>query len=281
MIKVLKPGFYTSVQDAGRTGYRDMGVPVSGAMDLFSATLANRLLNNDDNAAVLETTMTGPDLEFTEPTHIVVTGAEMQPAVNDAKIPYNRVIKINSGDVLSFGKLQRGFRAYLGIKDGFKTEKVLGSRSLYIPVTQTARIVEGNTLPYQPYEGDIENLIEIKIDNEFLFDTHIEVFPGPEYELLPEADKERIRTATFTVSPQNNRMAYQLKEQLLPNDFGIITSATLPGTVQLTPSGKMIVLMKDCQTTGGYPRILQLTEKSVSVLGQKKVGDTIDIRLRG
>lgn len=275
MIKVAKPGFYTSVQDTGRTGYRDMGVPVSGAMDAFSAVLANRLLNNDDNAAVLEITMTGPSLEFTAATHIVLTGAKMNPVVNDVDMPYNRVIKIAPGDVLSFGKLQKGFRAYLGLKGGLKTEPVLKSRSLYTPVTPSARILEGNTLPYEPFTGDIENLIEIKIDNEFLFDTRIEVYPGPEYGLLPKADIARLNTTGFTISAQNNRMAYQLEERLSPNDLSIITSATLPGTVQLTPSGKMIVLMKDCQTTGGYPRILQLTERSISVLAQKKAGDTI------
>lgn len=281
MIKVLKPGFYTSVQDTGRAGYRKMGVPVSGAMDAFSAVLANRLLNNDDNAAVVEMTMTGPTLEFTEPTHIVITGAEMKPAVNDEQIPHNRVVKIKPGDVLSFGKLQRGFRAYLGIKKGVRIEEVLGSRSLYMPVTKTARIVEGNTLPYKPFNGDIENLIEIKVDNEFLFDSHIDAHPGPEYGLLTEADKERIQTVEFKISPQNNRMAYQLEEHLSDNDLGIITSATLPGTVQLTPSGKMIVLMRDCQTTGGYPRILQFTERSVSVLAQKRTGETINIRVPG
>lgn len=279
MIKVLKPGFYTSIQDTGRAGYRKMGVPVSGAMDAFSAVLANRLLNNDDNAAVVEMTMTGPTLEFTEPTHIVITGAEMRPAVNDEEIPHNRVVKIKPGDVLSFGKLQRGFRAYLGIKEGIKTEKILDSRSLYVPVTKAARITEGKTLPYKSFRGDIENLIEIKIDNEFLFGSEVEAGPGPEYELLTEEDKERIKTAEFTISAQNDRMAYQLEERLSANDFGIITSATLPGTVQFTPSGKMIVLMRDCQTTGGYPRILQFGERSVSVLAQKKAGDSVKIEM--
>ncbi|MGS2761481.1 5-oxoprolinase subunit C family protein [Sinomicrobium sp. M5D2P9] len=279
MIKVLKPGFYTSVQDSGRTGYRHMGVPVSGTMDVFSAVLANRLLNNDDDAAVVEMTMTGPVLEFSEPTHIVVTGAEMQPLLNKTEIPYNRVVRVKSGDVLSFGKLHRGIRAYLGIKGGIKTDKILHSRSFYVPVTKTARIGEGGTLPYEPFEGDIENLIEIKIDNDFLFESRLKVCPGPEYKLLSEADRKRLESSVFTVSKQNNRMAYQLEERLSPNDFNIITSATIPGTVQLTPSGKMIVLMRDCQTTGGYPRILQLTERSISVLAQKRSGERVDLQV--
>ncbi|RNL91428.1 biotin-dependent carboxyltransferase [Sinomicrobium pectinilyticum] len=279
MIKVLKPGFYTSVQDTGRTGYRHMGVPVSGAMDIFSAVLANRLLNNEDDTAIVEITMTGPVLEFSEPTHIVITGAEMQPSLNKTEIPYNRVVRIKAGDVLSFGKLQKGIRSYLGIKGGIKTDKVLHSRSLYVPVTKTARIQEGSTLPYEPFKGDIENLIEIKIDNDFLFDSLIKVCPGPEYDTLSENDRKRLENAAFTVSAQNNRMAYQLEERLSSNDFSIITSATIPGTVQLTPSGKMIVLMRDCQTTGGYPRILQLTEKSTSVLAQKRSGERVDLQV--
>ena len=116
MIKIRKPGFFTTVQDTGRTGYRDNGVPVSGAMDMFSAVLANRLLDNRDKAAVLEIAMTGPVLEFSEPTHIVMTGAAMHADVNGTAIPHNRVVKIKPGDILSFGKVEKGIRTYIGVK---------------------------------------------------------------------------------------------------------------------------------------------------------------------
>lgn len=279
MIKIRKPGFFTTVQDTGRTGYRDNGVPVSGAMDMFSAVLANRLLDNRDKAAVLEIAMTGPVLEFSEPTHIVMTGAAMHADVNGTAIPHNRVVKIKPGDILSFGKVEKGIRTYIGVKGGIKTKKVLHSRSYFVPVTEGGRVAVEQTLEYPAFEGDIENLIEIKIDNDFLFEQEVRAYPGPEFGLLSAEDQDRLEQGSFTVSAQNNRMAYQLEERLSPNEFGIITSATLPGTVQLTPSGKLIVLMRDCQTTGGYPRILQFSERSISVLAQKRAGEEIKLNI--
>ena len=274
MIKVLAPGLFTTVQDTGRFGYRNKGVPVSGAMDSFSAILANRLLNNDDGAALLEITMTGPELEFTAPTHIVITGARIRPAINQTLIPNNRVIRIHPGDVLSFGKPERGIRAYMAIKGGFGTPVVLKSRSLYFPVTAYDHLKKGQELGHEAFEGTVDELIEIKVNNDFLFGSSIPVYPGPEYDMLNAEEKEMLGRG-FSVSTLNNRMAYQLEEQLPPNDYGIITSGTLPGTVQLTPSGRLIVLMKDCQTTGGYPRILQLSEQGICALAQKKYGDRI------
>jgi allophanate hydrolase subunit 2 len=97
----------------------------------------------------------------------------------------------------------------------------------------------------------------------------IDVLKGPEFEMLSKTQKDALFSKPFIVSKNNNRMAYQLTETLSNNLDSIITSSVLPGTVQLTPSGKLIVLMRDCQTTGGYPRILQLKESSINVLAQK------------
>ena len=112
----------------------------------------------------------------------------------------------------------------------------------------------------------------------FLSSKTIEVQKGPEFDLLNQSQLTQLFAEPFTVSKENNRMAYQLNEYLDGHTMKMLTSATLPGTVQLTPAGRLIILMKDGQTTGGYPRILQLTNTSICVLAQKKFGDTIKFK---
>ena len=119
----------------------------------------------------------------------------------------------------------------------------------------------------------------LKFNSSVLTSGIIEVFKGPEYELLTIEQQIKLQDEEFTISNLYDRMAYQIGE-LLPNHLkSIITSPVLPGTVQLTPSGNIIILMRDCQTTGGYPRIFQLKENSINVLAQKYQGNTIRFRL--
>ncbi|NDV43025.1 biotin-dependent carboxyltransferase family protein [Flagellimonas sediminis] len=278
MLKVLKSGFFVTIQDLGRYGYRDIGVPVSGAMDADSVKKANLLLGNDPNAAVMEITMTGPTLQFDEPTFICLSGAHISATVNNRPIENYQVVQVTKGDILSYGKLQNGFRAYLAIKGGFQTEKVLGSRSQFVPVTKTKRLKDGEEVPYIKNISFKPLISEVKIDDHFL-ENHLDVYKGPEFELLSDMQLSGIFTKTFTVSKENNRMAYQLSELIESHSHSMLTSGTLPGTVQLTPAGRLIILMKDGQTTGGYPRILQLSEESICTLAQKKLGDKFSFKL--
>ncbi|MCG2461789.1 biotin-dependent carboxyltransferase family protein [Flavobacteriaceae bacterium F89] len=278
MLKLLKSGLYTTVQDAGRFGYRHKGVPVAGVMDSFAAQKVNMLLENQPEAAVLEITMTGPTLEFEEDTYIALGGADMSVGLNNIPIHNYTVYKIKSGDTLSYLKLNYGFRGYLAIKDGFKSEVVLGSRSLFKPVTSVNRLKDNDQLLYTVYKSFQPKIQKLKVDS-FLDDEVLEVDKGPEFDLLNDKHLEGLFNKEFTVAPENNRMAYQLNESIPGHEISILTSATLPGTVQLTPSGKLIILMKDGQTTGGYPRILQLSEKAINILAQKKAGDIISLKL--
>lgn len=278
MLKVLKSGFYTSVQDLGRFHYRNKGVPVSGVMDQMSVFKANSLLENDSSAAVLEITMTGPTLVFEEETYIVLAGAEMAVTLNNEPIQNYKVYQIDVGDILSYGRMDRGFRSYLAVKDGFKTKKVLGSRSFFKPITSENRIKDGDIIHFDYNKLFKPKISEIKVDS-FLRNTFIEVYKAPEFDLLNDRQLEEIFSKDFTVAKENNRMAYQLKEQIPGHDITMLTSATIPGTVQLTPSGKLIVLMKDGQTTGGYLRILQLSDMAISILAQKREGNNISFKL--
>lgn len=274
MIKVLKPGFFTTVQDSGRLGYRDKGVPVSGVMDAISAKRINTLLENEPDDALLEITMTGPTLQFEMDTFICIGGALFSATVNDHPIENFEVHKINKGDVLSYGRLLKGFRGYLGIKGGIKTHKVLGSQSFYHPITDQASLIEHIEVDYDSFPDFNPKISRAKMDT-VLEQQQLQVEKGPEYGLLSAEQSARLFSAEFTIAKENNRMAYQISEQIEGHSLNILTSFTQPGTVQLTPSGRIIILMRDGQTTGGYPRILQLSEKSICALAQKKMGDTI------
>jgi biotin-dependent carboxylase-like uncharacterized protein len=279
MLNIIKSGFFTTVQDMGRYGYRDKGVPVSGVMDSFSVSKINTLLENDENSAVLEITMTGPTLEFEQDTYIVLGGAEMSVTLNDITIENYKVYKVNAGDILTYGKLLKGFRAYLGIKDGFNTALVLGSRSYFKPITEKDSIKKMSSLPYTKCKLFSPKISKLKVDS-VLEKTKLDVYKGPEYKLLTDNQLAQLFYREFTVANENNRMAYQLNELIEGNKVSMLTSATLPGTIQLTPAGKLIILMKDGQTTGGYPRILQLSDMAMSILAQKRSGDHISFKLK-
>jgi biotin-dependent carboxylase-like uncharacterized protein len=278
MIKVIHPGFFSTIQDMGRFGYRDKGVPVCGCMDNYSASMANSLLENHEMDAVMEITMTGPKLEFHTASFFSITGAEMSPALNSVPINSYGVHKANEGDILSFGRLINGFRSYLAVKGGFLTESKLKSRSFYKPITDRNCIKEHMEIPiegYSDYSPKISHIIPEASHKEH----ELNVYKGPEYNILTDDQLKLLFANKFTIAKENNRMAYQLEELIGAQSHRMLTSATLPGTVQLTPAGKLIILMRDGQTTGGYPRILQLATKSIAILSQKKFGDEVSFHL--
>jgi len=280
MIEVLKPGFYSSIQDLGRFEGLEYGIPISGAMDKLASNKANMCLGNQSSDAVLEITMTGPELMFQSKTAIAVSGAPIQLKLNGRNIEMDVAYSINTGDTLHIGRVESGFRSYLAVLGGFQTEKVLKSRSMYYGITQAYKINKGDILPFRSettlsaVSGDIKNNRASHFNQ-----SELVVFPGPEYQKLADTNKETLVSKTFLVSKNNNRMAYQLDEKI-PNQLEpILTGPVMPGTVQLTPSGSIIILMRDCQTTGGYPRILQLSEESISKLSQKFTGSKVRFTL--
>lgn len=280
MLKVVKSGFYTTIQDSGRFGYRAFGVPISGSMDSYSSHYANSILGNDRDCAVLEITMSGPELHFQEPTQIAIAGADLTPKLNGKLISNNQVIDIKFNDVLSFAGLKNGLRCYLAINGGLQSEVYLGSRSMYNTISESDTINVGEEIYYEKSPSNsIKTYSNLKYDHDLLSTKILEVENGPEYNELPQELKNKLSKLQFKVSKFNNRMAYQL-EPLMSNTIEtILTSPVLPGTVQLTPNGNLIILMRDCQTTGGYPRVLQLTERSLNIISQKRQGEKIFFRL--
>ncbi|WP_431135605.1 biotin-dependent carboxyltransferase family protein [Psychroserpens mesophilus] len=279
MVEVLKTGLYDTIQDLGRFGVQEYGVPFSGVMDLVSAKVANTILGNPVTNAVLEITIFGPQLKFHCATEIALSGADLNPKLNATPIKMNTRIQINENDVLSFGQRNYGCRSYLAVKSGFQTEFVMNSFSMYQQITSKSRLKTGDRLSiFKNNESSVNAYATLKIDKTHFQVDEIEVFKGLEYDYLSEVQQELLFKTEFTVSKDSNRMAYQVKEVIANNMESIITSLVLPGTVQLTPFGKLMFLMRDSQTTGGYPRVLQVREHSISQLSQKIFGEKFRLK---
>ncbi|PKP26405.1 MAG: allophanate hydrolase [Bacteroidetes bacterium HGW-Bacteroidetes-2] len=276
MIEILSSGLYTTIQDLGRYGYRKYGVPISGAMDGYSAKLANQLLGNAKDCAVLEITFLGPVLKFKTATQIVITGAGFTPTLNYKEISMNTPIEVSMESILNFGLPTFGFRGYLAVKGGFKAEKTLGSSSFYKGINAKGLLQKGTILEINQSEKKcIKTNASVHVKKTHFTAERLEVLKGPEFKNLTKEDQSKLQKLHFTVTSQSNRMAYLLKNASIITAKEIITAPVQPGTVQITPSGKIMVLMRDAQTTGGYARILQLTEKSINQLAQKNAGDKV------
>ena len=278
MIKVLKEGLFSTIQDSGRFGYKNIGVPVSGAMDQTSAKLANLILGNDESAAVLEMTLLGPTLEFLNDIYISITGADMNPMVNKKKVLLNETLLIKKGDILYLANSSNGMRTYLGIRGGLNSEKILGSKSFYKGITKREKLIKNDQIEFDlsissPKKIN-QNFNDIKINR----NSKIKVFKGPEFGCLDPISQDIIFNNEFTIGV-NNRMAYNLVEIIENKIPSIVSSPLMPGTIQLTPSGRVIILCRDGQTTGGYPRILQLDKNSLDCLSQKVTGKKINFHL--
>lgn len=280
-VKILNPGLYASVQDLGRKGYGSQGVPISGVMDRYSAKIANLLVGNPASAAVIEMALQGPKLEFQESNLIALTGLAAKVTLNEERITLNEVHPVEVGDVLHIQAILKGARLYLSVGGGFLTKKIMGSRSFYEPVTSTNQLEKETSIPIYHRDNELNSVhAVVKFDRKKYVNQKLKVFPGPEFQLFSAEEKTELLLRTFSVSKNNSRMAYQLKEPFENNLKPILTQPVLPGTVQLTPQGNLIILMRDCQTTGGYPRIFQLTNKSISLLAQKVAGDEVSFQLK-
>ena len=280
-LHVIKPGFYSTIQDKGRPGYGMWGIPSSGAADRISFDLANRLLNNDPNSACLEMTVSGGEYQFNGPTNIVLTGAQTDLYLNGSPIELNTVYHVKKQDELQIGRFEKGARMYLGVYGGFKTEEVLGSRSWFKGITKDIKLNKFDSLSFkrQPKPQD-HHRSSVKPNQSHFTNNTLEVYKGPESTQLSSDQMNQLLNEEFEISQQQNRMGVQLSN-LLPNELKeIITVPVYTGTVQLTPNGRIIILMQDAQVTGGYPRIFQLSDPiAISTLAQKQPGQKIKFKL--
>lgn len=279
-VQLIKPGYFDSIQDLGRFGYAAIGVPVSGVMDEASANLANALIRNGKQNAVLEMSLTGPTLLFQKGAIIAIAGADMSPMLNGVPVKMQTKLFVKTGDILAFGKAVYGCRSYLAVKNGFKTEYKLNSYSAFNNITDLVKLNKGVILPIGKQLKFFRiGHSSIKVDLQHFNTDVIEVYKGPEFELLTPKQQDFILSNDFQIT-KNSRMGYQFIDVSdLAHKHEIITSAVMPGTVQLTQSGKLMALMKDCQTTGGYPRVLQLSNDAISILAQINANQKIKFKI--
>jgi len=284
VVHVVKPGMLTTIQDAGRWGFQAQGVPVAGPMDPVSHRVANALVGNVREAAALEITLVGPELEFEDERLVAVTGAEFELTLDGRAVPYSAPFIVSAGSHLRFGERRRGARAYLAISSGIAVPTMLGSRSTHLvsamggvngralaagdrlPLGDPRR-VEGTALAPQPAAVPLP-------------DRHarIRVLPGPQREYFSDDALEVLQSAPYTIGQNSDRMGFRLEGPRLTHARGadIISDATPLGVLQVPASGQPILLMADRQTTGGYPKIATVIAADIAVAGQLGPSDTIE-----
>ncbi len=276
MIEFLHAGLHTTIQDGGRNTYRSRGIPVSGAMDQQAFHFANFLLRNDPETPVFEFTQQGPKLFFHARTHAVLTGGSYEATLNGAPVPYATPFFIPAKSELHIKHLYEGNYGYLSIENGFHAHQVLGSASYCPAVNDAAKCKKGGNYVFvrtiQNYE---EKHAQVSRGFAKQQKTKVPVYAGPEFDLLSAEDQSALVSSNFSISAHSSRMAIQLNHSLNCKAEDILTAPVQPGTVQLTPGGDLIVLMRDAQTTGGYARILQLSHAGVNSIAQCGVNEQL------
>ena len=275
MIKVIQPGLFTTIQDGGRHGYRNIGIPTSGFMDQESAWAANKIVDNDMEESLIEITLKGPTLLFNNNCTISITGGDFNPLINGMPIKMYESINVKLGDTLKINNTKNGARCYLAISGGLDVKSIFGSKSFLSNITESYYLRKGDEIKIS---DNFNNKILKKNKLKFKLNRSMDVFKGPEFDLLSIKVKNILFENEFTIR-SNSRMAYNLDEKAQIGIKSIISSPVMPGSVQLTPSGKIIILHRDCQTIGGYPRILQLDTNSLNNLSQLKSNDKIKFSL--
>lgn len=286
---ILKGGLLDTLQDQGRWGYASWGVNTGGAADTFAASTANLLLGNPLDEGVLEMHFPALQLRFEKETWFALSGANFSPALNGFEIPLNRPVQAYANDVLVFRKHQWGARCYLAIQDGLGGSQWLGSRSTQLKLPDLGllgrKLKEGDQIPYAGLSSKLfqkgPNQWFASIEKNYENLNELRVLPGREWDWLDASTQNQILLEEFRILPQSDRMGYRLSASAVAPSFKkeMISTGVRFGTVQLLPSGQLIVLMADHQTTGGYPRLVEVITADLSKLAQLKQGDCFRFKM--
>jgi antagonist of KipI len=279
VIEVLSAGAWTTVQDRGRQGYERFGISPGGPADWFSAAAANLMVGNRPDAALIECTVKGPTLRFRRAALVALAGGQSDGVENWRAVP------VAAGAELSIGRINPGLRTYIAVRGGVSVPRVLGSRAL----SQLGRFGGGFGRPLQA--GD-----ELPIGRDRPFHEsgrtwpaahrlplngpwEVRVLAGPHRDALADQDVDRFLNTAFRVTPKADRMGIRLEAPgLRLHTEEILTTAVTQGAIQVTPSGELIVLLAEHQTTGGYPVIATVISSDWPLLGQARPEDTIRFR---
>jgi len=276
----IKAGIYSTIQDNGRPGLRAYGVPVGGAMDTVAHQVANALVGNAPNAATIECTMGGLALQFNTATEIALTGGGTA-SINGQKVLLYQRHTVRKNDLLEIKFTPPGLRTYLAVRGGFASENIMGSKSMSqivgigSPLKKDAGLWFDRDF-YTETTKTADNFTLSTIDRP----TMIRVFQGPEYHRMTTESSRQFYSQPFILSNRCDRMGYHLQAEplSLDNSGEMLSTAVTKGTIQLTPNGQLILLMSDCQTTGGYPRVGQVAAVDLPLAAQLIPGETISFK---
>jgi len=299
-IRVLRPGMLTTVQDLGRPGWQRYGVSVCGAMDQLSLRVANTLVGNAEGDAGLEITLLGPTLQFESDALIAICGGTWSPRIEDSLVPMNRPVWLPAGTTLVLGSATSGARAYLAVGGGMDVPPLMGSRSTYLQAKVGG--LEGRAL----HSGDVVSHGQPSTLSQRMADKLCEksawssfgsapwfaglsplrnpailrVVRGTEFDRLDRAGQESLLSAEFQVTSEADRMGYRLAGPTLSfrRSEELVSAAVCSGAVQIPPQGQPILLMADCATTGGYPKVAHVASVDQPLAAQLKPGDSFRLR---
>lgn len=294
-LSIIKPGLLDTLQDLGRNGFGSWGINPCGVMDRYAAKVANLLVGNCENEAVMEVHFPGPQILFEQNTLIAITGANFSATVNDEEIPRWQPVVVRRNTVLQFSSLVEGARCYLAVHGGFCAEKWLNSYSTNLKAGvggwHGQPLRKGDELPFKENtiyfagllkeESNFEALPwRVNTEKIYRWPHEIGFIPGHEWDHLSAASRESFIQNNFLIHPSSDRMGYQLKGSplVMERPVELVSSAVSFGTVQLLPNGQLIILMADHQTTGGYPRIAHVVSAHLPKLAQLRPCDTIQFK---
>lgn len=280
-VEVLQPGIACTIQDKGRFGYLSQGIPISGAMDHNLSGIANLLVGNTEEEAVIEWKLIPPKLQFLNRCIFSVVGLKIQVRLNGSLVKSFKKIEAKKGDILQINRNQIKGYGYIAVQGGFQTKEVLGSRSFYPNITPHNFLKKGMQLQFKCNESKSLKTVfsKIKVSDNVSKYSKLQVCKGPEFDFLSVTEQQQLFKKLFSINNQSNRMGFLFNESIEGHSKSILSSPVLPGTVQWTPAGKLIILMRDAQTVGGYPRILQLKEATISKLSRLGTNDFVRFSL--
>ena len=285
---VTRAGFLTSVQDLGRTGFREFGVSTSGALDPFGMRVANLLVGNDEGAAGLEITLGGLQLRLNDERIVAWCGGEFDVQIGSRSLPAGHVALLQAGDELKFRPPQIGCRGWLAISGGVDVPIVLGSRSTDLRANfggfDGRALRDGDVIPLGPRPGSPIPATRISswtAPHDWVSPARLNPIlrfvRGMDWTRFNAATIQRLTSEPFTVSPDSDRMGVRLTgpELSRADNVDLISEAVAAGTVQVPPSGQPILLLGDCQTIGGYPKIAHVITVDLGIAAQLRAGDRV------
>jgi antagonist of KipI len=279
LLKVLKPGLSSSIQDSGRLQWQSFGVPASGVMDRFSHRVGNILLGNKPTEAVIEIIMGGFEVEVLNNIHIVISGADLQPAINGVPVPLWRVLTLKKGDNLKFSGPKQGTYCYLAIADGIEAPNMMGSKSSYAQAGIGENFKKGLILYGK--EGRACARVGLRTELVPIYEKNptIRINLGPNVQYFNEDTIEQLFKQRFAIK-QFSRMGYRLQGEPLNHSLknSLLSNAVPYGAIQVPSNGQPIVLMVDRQTTGGYPVIGTVITVDLPKMAQVQSGNHISFQ---